>query len=258
MSERNQSRPNRVLPGLLSAASVALGGTVVALVVRPDLYYSSINQIDNPLEPTQPTVVATAPTIPGPSNTPTPTERLGKGRGKTPVSFEWQLGNLNMATDVIQSKDSIFDEPNGSHALAWTRTMMGACAASGNVGIGLHSGFELDSATIPPNIIRRLGKDGIGSVIVLKAADGTTCKYTVESYGSVKKFGDGPGTYIDVLENIPTGYDVRDPEVRAGLWLTSCDEDAGWDSERHTSVNNAWVHAWLTDVVPAGYEHPKK
>lgn len=252
MSERSQSRLNRVLPGLLGTVSVVLGGAVMAFVVRPDWYYSSINQADNPFEPTGPKTIATSTAIPGPSATPSAGEKvpLGEGKGKKPVSFRWELGTLTMETDEIQVTDSILTEPNGSHTLAWNKSMMGACAARGNIALGLHSSPEAGKAIIPPDVVKRLGKDGVGSVIELTTANGTKCDYEVEKYDSVKKFGDGPGTYIDYLENNPTGVDFRDPDVEPGLVLSSCDERE-WDAAAHTSVNNVVIYAKLVKETPS-------
>lgn len=249
MSERDQSQPNRVLPWLLGTASVVLGGAAVAFVVRPDLYYSFKNQIDNPFEPTGPTTVASAPSLPGTTPSPSETSRLGHGKGSAPVSFRWELGTLTMATDTVQATDSIFTEPQGATALAWNESMMGACAEKGNVALGLHSSPEAGKALIPPDIVKRLGRDGVGSLIELTTANGTKCDYEVEGFDSVAKFGDGPGTYVDYLEHNPSGKDLRNPSVEAGLVLTSCDERE-WDADAHTSVNNVVIRAKLVSETP--------
>lgn len=250
MSERNQSQPNKVLPWLLGTTAVSCGVAAVAFVFRPDLYYSFINQPKDPFEPTAPTTIATASAIPGPSSTPTEEIPLGKGKGKPPVSFEWTLGSLKMTTDIVQSTDSIFAEPNGSHTLAWVHSAMGACAAKGPLELGLHSSPQADKATIPPDVVDRLRKNGIGSNIKLTTEDGTICDYEVDGFDSVEKFGDGPGTYVDYLENNPTGEDLRDPNTEPRLVLTSCDEAAGWDSERHTSKKNVIILGHLVKVIP--------
>lgn len=259
MSERNESQPKRFSRGRIAAglACIAAG---VAVTVRPDLYTYFLNQADTALHP-EPT-----PTAASPLRQPTPSalippkasvtpSSLGEGRGEAPVSFSWKTSNFNLHSSDIQRKDEITDEPNGSHAVAWTELeagFAGACAEEGNVFIGAHSSpeFREDAALVPRDFARRAGKTGVGSVIELKTEDGTSCQYEMELGVSVKKRGSGEGTFTDFVKNNPTGRDLRDPNVEPGIVFTTCDELKGWDFEHSTSLYNYVWYGRLVKVVP--------
>lgn len=250
MSERNESQRKRFSPARVAAglAFVTAGATVI---FRPDVYTYLFNQADNALHP-EPTLAAVSPSVlrtPAVSATPA---QLGEGRGKPPVSFSWKTSNFDLYGTEIQSKESITDEPNGPRAIAWTEKLMGACAAKGNVFIGAHSDpdAERDAGLVPQDFMRRLGETGVGSVVELKTADGTRCRYVMEWFKSVEKFGDGAGTFMDLVKNNPTGRDLRDPNVEPGIVFVSCDELEGWNFEEGTSNNNLVGYGELAQVIP--------
>jgi hypothetical protein len=177
--------------------------------------------------------------------------QLGKGDGEAPGSFRWKTSNFDLHSTEIQRKDEITDEPNGSHAIAWTDESAGfpgACAEAGNVFIGAHSSpeFRDNAALVPRDFARLVGKTGVGSLIELETEDGTVCQYEMEWGVSVKKRGNGEGTFTDLVENNSTGRDLRDPNVEPGIVFTTCDELKGWDFEHRTSLYN---HVWYGQLV---------
>lgn len=237
---------------------VAAGVPAVAAVVTvafPNLYTYVNNQVQDGLRPTDtPTATRTISAEPGspkPSNTTRADEKLGSGRGQVPIEIEWPAFPTIHTTDIERGQ-SISDAPRGARSAIWTETMPGACAEKGFNWYGMHSHPGEGVANVPRDFIRQLGEKGIGSMIWIVAKDGTRCGYEVEWFESVKKRGDGKGTFRYLLTHNPTGRDLRDENGEPFAIFASCDETL-FNPFNGSSDNNIIAGASLKQV-----EKPKE
>lgn len=235
---------------------IAAGACVISAIafgLNPNLYTYAKNQVEDAFRPPY-APPAEAPLVPGPSpvvveDSPADerANNLGAGRGQEVIMVEWPAFP-SIKTTEIQKGENIYQEPVGARSAIVAEDMSGACAAEGMAWVGMHSSPERGAANVPRDFMRQLGEKGVGSVIWLTAEDGTNCGYEVEWFKSVKKRGDGEGTFRGLLSNNPSGRDLRDDQGEPALVFISCDEEEFNPLTGH-SFNNGVVYAELVQEV---------
>lgn len=271
-----RSHPRRRGLGLIAIGlGSAFAGTVA--LVRPDLFavMPGQGQRSEPLPPpspitaepfptTSPSTDTVTPSATKTSTTPLPTEVVYAGG--VPKTFEWTLPNgTKITAKDVEKGASIMDTPQGSFNALWAKESKGACSDEpGTVVMDGHSSLKPGHALFSPSFMTdQLGIEGFSyqekdlGVVEITTEDGKSCKYRLFGGQVLQKFGSGPGTFASFVtgEN-PLGEDLRTQKKEQTLFVYTCDETKGFNSQLGTSNYNGGMIGIRVDDSPKRAKKP--